>query len=743
MIGKTISHYKILDKLGEGGMGVVYKAEDTKLKRTVALKFLPPELTRDKTAKKRFIQEAQTASTLDHSNICTIHEIDETPEGQIFICMTFYEGEALRARIERGPLEIADTIDIITSVAEGLAKAHDKGITHRDIKPANILITNDEQVKIVDFGLAKLAGQTRVTKTGTTVGTAAYMSPEQAKGGNVDHRTDIWSLGVVLYEMVTGELPFKGEYEHAITYSIINETPRRVTSLRSDATRDLEKIVDKALAKSPDDRYQHVRDVVTDLRSLKTQIEHKTITSPIDDTDTVPSIAVLPFVNMSPDLENAYFADGLAEELINALTHLKGLRVAARTSAFSFRGKEVDIREIGQKLNVRTILEGSVRKAGNRLRVTAQLINIEDGYHMWSDRYDREMEDIFAIQDEIARAIVQQLRVKLVGPKDQTLVSCGTENLEAYTALLEGRYYLHSLTPDGWAKSYELLKKSIALDPSFALPHAWLSDYYQSLGWWGGCPPHEVMPKSRAAAQRAIELDEKLGMAHGALAVVLWSYDWDSRGAEREFRRALEIDPTSGFSRMRYALYLSCQGRNEETIDQARLALRLEPLDGLLAAWVASTLLGVGAFEEATDTILKAIAMEQDHWQLQLFLGFAYLFSSREKDAADVLEQAVDLSGEASVALALLGVAYHAMGAQREADELAKRLVERSRREYVAPWLFACLSAARGEKSDALAHLRRAIEERDLFIVTRNIWPQQARLRGPEIDALLKKAGLR
>jgi serine/threonine-protein kinase len=271
----------------------------------------------------------------------------------------------------------------------------------------------------------------------------------------------------------------------------------------------------------------------------------------------------------------------------------------------------------------------------------------------------------------------------------------------------------------------------------------WLSDYYQSLGWWGGSPPNEMMPKSRAAAQRAIELDDKLGLAHGTLAIVLWSYDWDFHSAEREFRRALELDPTAAYSRMSYALFLSCQDKKEETIAEARIALRLEPLDGLLAAWVASALIGAGAVEEAIDTILKAVAMGQDHWHLQMFLGFAYLHASREKDAATVLEKAVDLSGGASVTLAILGVAYYVMGKKSEADRLAERLAERSKQEYVAPWHFACLSGARGEKSAALAYLERAIEERDLFIVTDNIWPPQARLRGPEIDTLLESAGLR
>ena len=385
MIGETISHYRILEKLGEGGMGVVYKAEDIKLQRTVAIKFLPPDLARDPEARARFIQEAQAASTLDHPNICTIHEINETAEGQIFICMSYYEGVTLKKKIEHEPLTLEEAIGIAECIVRGLVKAHGNSVVHRDIKPANILVTADGQVKILDFGLAKLAGQKRLTRTGTTVGTVAYMSPEQTRGDAITFSTDIWSLGVVLYEMITGRLPFEGEYEQAVIYSIVNEPPRSIRDLRSDVPFELEQVVIKALAKDPDERYVQASDILSDLGSIKRTIESKAEMEVTAEPEPVPSIAVLPFVNMSPDPENEYFGDGLAEELINALTQLKELHVAARTSAFTFRGRETDIREIGKKLDVSTVLEGSVRRAGNRLRIMAQLINIADGYHLWSE----------------------------------------------------------------------------------------------------------------------------------------------------------------------------------------------------------------------------------------------------------------------------------------------------------------------------------------------------------------------
>jgi len=743
MLGKTISHYRIIEKLGEGGMGVVYKAEDTKLRRPVALKFLPPELTRDAKAKERFVHEAQAASALDHPNICTIHEIDETNEGQTFIAMACYEGESLKTKIERGPLKLNEVLDIAVQIAQGLVKAHEQKIIHRDIKPANVLITRDGLVKIVDFGLAKLSGRTKLTRAGTTPGTVSYMSPEQLRGGDIDQRSDIWALGVVLYEMVTGEAPFTGDYEQAVNYSIMNEAPRPIRTLCPDAPVEAERLIEKTLSKDPNGRYQKTTELLRALQSLKKRLESSSVDLAGSDAIGVPSIAVLPFVNMSPDPENQYFGDGLAEELINALAQLKGVRVAARTSAFRFRGGNVDIREIGEKLNVGTVLEGSVRKAGNRLRITAQLINIEDGYHVWSERFDREMKDIFDIQDEITRAIVDRLRVELVGSKDRPLVSSCTENLEAYSAFLQGRFYWNSLTPEGWTRSFELFQRAIELDPMFALPHAWLSVYYGSQAFWGNVALKEVAPKARAAAQRALALDDSLGFAHGDLAWAFWFIDWDFRAAEREFKRAFELDPGSALGRTNYALFLACRGRKEDAVREARLCLKLDPLSSLVAAWSAGALYGVGEIEESIDTSLKAIAMDPDHWQSYLHLGMAYLHASMVEKAAAAWEKAVDLSGGSSATLAWLAAAYYLMGKNREADKLIDRLDERAKQTYVPPMFFAWISVARGEPKAALAYVKHAIQERDCFLDFNNAIPPQMRAGGPEIDALLEKAGLR
>jgi serine/threonine protein kinase len=531
MIGRTISHYEILEKLGEGGMGVVYKARDTKLDRIVAIKLLPPHMSSDPDAVKRFVHEAKTASAIDHQHIGTIYEIDETDDGSTFIVMAFYEGETLRERIDRDGITVTEALEIASQIASGLARAHEKGIVHRDVKPGNILIDDHGLVKIVDFGLAKLGSLTKMTVVGTTMGTVSYMSPEQARGDEVDHRSDIWALGVVLYEMVTGRVPFRGEYDQAVIYSILNIEPEPVISLRAGVPMELEGIIRKALSKDHEGRYQRMEDIRSDLESFL----DKAPLNPDKDgfAEREPSIAVLPFVNISADPENEYFSDGLAEELINALTRLKGLRVVARTSAFRFKGKETDIREIGRQLDVGSILEGSVRKSGNRLRITVQLINVDDGYHIWSDRFDRELEDIFDIQDEIARAVVDKLEVTLSLKPGKPIVKQYTDDFDAYSLYLKGLYNWNLMTPESWILSRECLEKAVAIDPDFAPAYAGLAVWYQSQAYWGEMRPVEAYEKSMENAKRALAIDEEMSMVHNVLACNYFLLDW-----ARELRAA-------------------------------------------------------------------------------------------------------------------------------------------------------------------------------------------------------------
>ncbi len=438
MIGKTISHYKILEKLGEGGMGVVYKARDTKLDRLVALKFFPHHLIASETERARFLQEAKAAAQLNHPNICMIYGIEEYNDEQ-FIVMEFVDGKTLRTHISnpKSRIPFDQIVDWGLQIGGALSAAHEKQITHRDIKPDNIMVNTKNQIKVMDFGLAKFKDELGLTKTATTVGTIAYMSPEQIRAEKVDHRTDIWAFGVVLFEMLAGRLPFRGEHQAAMMYSITNEEPQPFEKFRPDIPHYLQTIVRKALQKENINRYQTIQELLVDIKERSS-----TVSIPKQEK----SIAVLPFDNMSPEKENEYFSDGISEEIINALAKVSSLRVAARTSSFAFKGKNVDIKTIAQALQVNSVLEGSVRKAGKRVRITAQLINVVDGYHLWSERYDRDLDDVFAIQDEISLAIVDALKTKLFGGEHEALVKRHTENLEAYELYLKGRYSFYKRT---------------------------------------------------------------------------------------------------------------------------------------------------------------------------------------------------------------------------------------------------------------------------------------------------------
>ncbi|MGE5692451.1 MAG: protein kinase domain-containing protein, partial [Candidatus Zixiibacteriota bacterium] len=441
MIGKTVSHYKILEKLGEGGMGVVYKAQDLRLDRLVALKFLPPPLGAEEEQKKRFFQEAKAASALDHPNICTIHEIDQTDKGQIFICMAYYEGEPLNKKIERGPLKLEEVVSVALQIAQGLAKAHRQGIVHRDIKSGNVVITADGIAKIVDFGLAKLLGNTTHTKT-KAVGTPGYISPEQLSGDLADHRVDIWSLGVLLYEMLTGQLPFRGDYEQAVLYAILNEAPAPVSATRKEVPFVLDNVVARCLQKNPASRYQKTEDLIADLK----RAEAACCTVQPAGSATVKSVAVLPFDNISPEPENDYFSDGLTEEVITHLSKIRALKVISRTSAMRYKGIKKPLRQIAGELGVEFILEGSVRRQGNDLRITAQLIDAVQDSHLWAEKYRGTLEDVFDIQEKVAGEITGALRLTLSPNEEQDLKHRPTQDPEAFQSYLKGRYWWNKRT---------------------------------------------------------------------------------------------------------------------------------------------------------------------------------------------------------------------------------------------------------------------------------------------------------
>jgi len=743
MIGKTISHYKILEKLGEGGMGVVYKALDTKLKRTVALKFLTPEALDSEEEKNRFFKEAQATAALDHPNICTIHEIDRK-EGKTFIVMGYIEGQVLRDKISLKSLKLDEALDIGIQVAEGLREAHDRGIVHRDIKSGNIMVTSKGQVKIMDFGLAKLSKDKQLDEGKMTMGTAAYMSPEQAKGEEVDHRTDIWSLGVVIYEMFAGQLPFRGEYEQAIVYSILNEEPEPVSSLQPGLPKEFDLIINRALAKSLDSRYQSAGDILVDLRKVRKKFKSVILRDQTFAEKPHPSIAVLPFTNLSADPEQEYFCDGMAEEIINALTHVEGLRVVARTSAFVFRNKKEDIREIGKKLDVETLLEGSVRKAGNKLRISAQLINVADGYHLWSERYDREMEDVFTIQDEISLAIVDRLKVKLLKEEKAKIVKRYTDNVEVYNLYLEGRYYWNKRTPEGLNKAIKNFERVIEMDQGYALAYAGLADCYGMLVQALVLPPKDLFPKAKVAARKALEIDETLAEAHASLAFVNWHYDWDWVNAEREFKRAIELNPNYATAHQWYAMFLSQFGRLAEAISEIKIAQELDPLSSIItlaSAWIPFL---ARQFDQTIKQCRKVLDRDPNFFLAHFLLGMVY----EQRDMfVEAIEEYLKVESFFNVLntedVELLRETYAIKGWKGYLKMHLDILIQQSKKSYVPPYYIAADNLRLGDKNQAFKWLEKAYQERDKELCDIKMDPTFDSLRSdPRYKALLKKMGL-
>jgi serine/threonine protein kinase/tetratricopeptide (TPR) repeat protein len=741
MIGETISHYRITEKLGEGGMGVVYKAEDTRLKRSVALKFLSELGIRDEADKARFLREAQAAASLDSPNICTTYEIDDA-EGQTFISMAYIEGQSLDRKIEASSLSIEEAQDIAAQVAGGLQEAHEKGIIHRDIKSANIMITERGRAKITDFGLAKLAGQTRLTKTATLLGTISYMSPEQVRGEKIDHRADIWSLGVVFYEMLAGRLPFEGPNEAAVIYAILNEEPQFLTNLRPEISMAVEQVVFRMMEKYPEDRYENMAAVLADIDSMKSG--RREFTSVVSKLRASPSIAVLPFADMSPGKDQEYFCDGLAEELINALTQIEDLRVIARTSAFSFKNQDVDVREIGRKLNVETILEGSVRKAGNRLRITAQLVNTAGGHHLWSERYDRELDDVFAIQDEITLAIVDKMKVNLLGEEKDELPKRPEAGPEPYSLYLKGRWFWNKMTEAGLTKALECFQKASELASCCSLPYVGMADAYSLLPYYSSYPPEEAYPKAREAAMKALEVDDSIAEAHTSLGLVKSHFDWDWEGSEKEFRRAIEINPGYAPAHLGYAMLLMFVNRLDEALAEIKLATELDPLSLIINTMMGMIARFAGRPDLSMEALKKTIEMEPDFVYAHMFLGFAYIDNGMIDEAMREFEKERALSGGWNPSVeAYVGGAYAVIGNRDEAEKILDELQARSKETYVPAFVLAILHFSLGNENQGFECLERAYEERDHWLCWINVNPSLDNVRSnPRFLAILKKMGL-
>ncbi len=715
----TLAHYRILAQLGAGGMGEVYLAEDTRLDRKVALKLLPEEFTTNADRVSRFKQEAKAASALNHPNIITIYEIGEAG-GTHYIVTEFIEGETLRKRFERTRMTIDQALNVSSQIASALSAAHSAGIIHRDIKPENIMLRPDGYVKVLDFGLAKLSEKPSLstdtsaptvarvdTHPGMVMGTISYMSPEQARGQTVDARSDIFSLGVVIYEMVAGRAPFQGGSAADVFVSILEKAPVPLAHSSADVARDLERIVFKCLEKDREQRYASAHELAADLKTLATAPSKEQPAA-----DSSPSIAVLPFVNMSADAENEYFCDGLAEELLNALSKIEALHVAARTSAFSFKGKQTDISEIGEKLKVKTVLEGSVRKSGIRLRITAQLINVADGYRLWSERYDREMQDIFDIQDEISLAIVDALKVKLLGTKKAAVLKRYTDNTEAYQLYLKGRFHYGKYTEEGFTKAIEYFEQAIENEPKYAPAFAGMSNSYAYLWWYGYLSLNESAPQMKAAAVRAQEIDNELAESHLCLARLKYIYEWDWPGAEGEFKQSLELNPGYAEAHEMYGMLLALMGRAGEAMAEASRALELDPfslISNLNAAWIYWC---IGQYDHMHEQGGKLIEIEPNFFGGYYVTGIELWCRGMSEQAIPWCQTAVTLGG-GPLALAALGCLYGLVGERDKAQRVVHELQELSARRYVRRIDIALVYAGLGEHDRAIESLEQSWEERE------------------------------
>jgi TolB-like protein/tRNA A-37 threonylcarbamoyl transferase component Bud32/Tfp pilus assembly protein PilF len=714
MIGKTISHYKIISKLGEGGTGIVYKAHDIKLNRPVALKFLHSQSLQDKTNRIRLIYEAQAAASINHPNICTIHEIDECDDN-IFIAMEYIEGQNLREKIYSTPLNYRTAIGIAIQIAKGLQEIHVKGMVHRDIKSDNIRITDKGQVKIMDFGLVKFSwAKEQITQSGTTLGTLAYMSPEQARGEKVDHRSDIWAWGVVLYEMLTGQLPFNGEYGAAIIYSILNNDFKIVSRLQPDIPQYIDNIINKTLVKDPDDRYQNVTDLLNDLKTSKQtgvlKIEDKkTITEKVK-----PSIVVLPFLNMSADPEQEYFCDGITEEIINALTNIGNLQVIARTSAFYFKGKDLKIQDIGKELNVETVLEGSVRKSGNRLRITAQLINVENDYHIWSERYDREMEDIFEIQDEISLNIAETLKIKLLKKEKEAVIKRHTEDHEAYELYLQGNYFWNRRIESEYYKAIEFFTRATEKDNQYARAYTGIAKCYVALGLYFA-DPDVVIPKAKEAAQKALEIDDKIGEVHAVISgTYLFKPDW--KKVEEYCIKAMALGPQDIYTYHVYSNLLSISGKHDEAIKVINQALELDPLSLNMNSVAGFLLLYARRFKEAMEKLLKILNVDPNFQHSLMYLGLTYLEVGKIDDSISTLQKFYTLSEKSPLATGLLGYAYARSRRKKEAMQMLTQLDELSQKRYVSSLFRALIYMGLGDLDQTFKHLEKSYRKHEVLV---------------------------
>lgn len=721
--GTRLGPYEILGPLGAGGMGEVYLAHDAKLDRRVALKFLLHDLCLQPGHRARFERETRAIAKIDHQNIVAVYNVGDY-EGRPFLVMQYIDGPTLK-RLPRGQdLPFGRLLDLGAQICDGLQAAHEAGVVHRDIKPSNILVDVHSRARIVDFGLACLTDDDDATKTAVAVGTVGYMSPEQVRGEDVDCRGDLFSLGVVLYELATDHLPFAATSGVAYLHAVAYDEPSPLTEYRNDVPPALCAVIEKALAKDPALRHQTAADLAGDLRRLLGEMGE----APAESRRR-RSIAVLPFEDMSPHRDQEYFCDGIAEELISALTHVGDLRVIARTSAFAFKGRREDVRDIGRKLGVDVLLEGSVRQAGRRLRIIVQLVSAKDGSHLWSERYERDLEDIFAIQDDVCLSVVERLKVSLLREERVQLVRRRARDSRSYGEYLKGRFFFNQRKEDGVTKSIECFRKAIEIDPSLALAHAGLAVSYEVLGGWRVLPRDTAFGEARKAAMTALEIDDGLAEVHASSGAVKFFCDWDWAGAEQEFRRALTINPACAEAHHMYAHGEVFLGRLERAVAEIKLALDLEPISPGLNSCAAEVFFYARRYGEAIEQSHVTLDIAPGFYGAYGWLAMAHLHAGRAERCREVLEEGLRHLPEDPRLQVLAGYAHAMAGRCADARECLERLAAFSKRRFVDPYFVAWPHAALGDADAAFAWLDKAYDDHSDWLAALKVDPLLDRLR--------------